>query len=95
MPEHPNGAITKKGEGRDLNDGVQVTLTTSDTKGTVKAFYDTEMTNRVKGLDLPGTPNPDASTYFGIYEKGSVQFTLQITPDDDGTRKVLVKYVEL
>jgi hypothetical protein len=93
LPEYPNGTVTKKDEGRNLNDGAQVTFTTSDTKDTVKAFYDTEMANR--GFDLPATPDPSSTTYFGIYKKGSAQFTLQITTDDDGTRKVLVKYVEL
>lgn len=93
LPEYPNGSISKKDQGRNLNDGVQVTFTTPDTKDAVKAFYNTEMTGR--GFEIPATPDSNPTTYFGIYKKGSAQLTLQITPNDDGTSKVLVKYVEL
>src|SRR5665811_315530 len=39
LPEYPNGTITKKREGRDLNDGVQITFTSPDTKDMIKSFY--------------------------------------------------------
>lgn len=38
LPEYPNGTITKKREGRDLEDGVQVTIESSDNILTAKAF---------------------------------------------------------
>jgi hypothetical protein len=95
MPEYPNGNVTKSREGRNLEDGVQVTFETSDDIATIKAFYDLEMPNR--GFNLPSSP-PAASEYasFAIYTRGNTQFTLSITKIGESTNyEVLVKYVEL
>lgn len=96
MPEYPNGNVAKSREGRNLEDGVQVTFETSDDIATIKAFYDLEMSNR--GFDPPSSL-PGASTEYASYAqytRGSAQFTLSITRIGESTNyKVLVKYVEL
>jgi len=96
MPEYPNGTVTKSREGRNLEDGVQVTFETSDDIATIKAFYDLEMSNREfdPPSSLPGASTEYAS--YAQYTRGSALFTLSITRIGESTNyKVLVKYVEL
>lgn len=90
----PDGTITKKRQGRDLSDGVQVTWETSDSIVSVKSFFDTEMTSR--GFTLPSSNIPvNEFSYLGIYKNGDKQFTLTITKiGDTATKKIHVNYHE-
>ena len=94
LPEYPNAELTDKREGRNLGDGVQVTLETTDTISAIKAFYDSELSSR--GFSLPATPEPNEFVYFGIYTMGNSQFTLTATKiEGTPNNKIHVKYVEL
>ena len=90
----PNGTMTKKRQGRDLSDGVQVTWETSDSMANVKSFFDTEMTSR--GFTLPSNNVLiNEFSYLGIYKNGDKQFALTITKiGDTATNKIHVNYHE-
>ena len=90
----PNGTVTKKRQGRNLSDGVQVTWKTSDSIATVKAFFDTEMSSR--GFTLPSVNLPvNEFSCFAIYKKDNKSLTLQVTRIGSTTdNKIHVQYHE-
>ncbi len=94
LPQYPNGELTEKRQGGNLNDGVQVTIETEDSIETVKSFFDTEMGNR--GFTLSSdTASTNELTYLGIYTKGNKKFTLTITKiKDTSNNKIHINYSE-
>ena len=93
LPEYPNGTLTKTREGRNLNDGIQVTLTTSDSNSVIKTFWDNEITS-LGFTESPGFPGNEFAI-VAQYKNGSRSLTLQITRIDDGpNNKVYLQYHE-
>jgi len=92
LPEYPNGEVTDKRQGRDLADGVQVTVQTSDSLSVVSSFYETKLGNL--GLIKQGNPPANELTYFAIFKNGNKQISLTLTKNDDGTTKIHGNYHE-
>ena len=77
LPEYPNGDLTKTRQGRNLSEGAQVTLETSDSMSDVILFWDSEMASL--GFTSPaGMPGNEYAT-MKRYENGSKILTLQVT----------------
>ena len=93
MPKYPNGTLTKTRQGRNLSEGAQVTIETSDSMTTIKGFFDSELANR--GLtDTMGLPVNEFST-MAIYKDGSKRFSLTITRIGNGPNyKIQISYRE-
>lgn len=92
LPEYPNGELTKTRQGRDLSEGAQVTVETSDAMATVTSFWDGEMASR--GFTQSGFPGNEFATMVR-YENGSKLMTLQFTKIGDGpNNKMLLIYRE-
>jgi len=94
LPQYPNSELTKKRQGSNLNDGVQVTIETQDSIETAKSFFDTEMENR--GFALPNDiASANEFAYFGIYKDGNKKFTITITKiEDTSNNKIHINYSE-
>ena len=93
LPHYPNATLTKKRQGDNMADGVQVTLETTDNIETIKSFFDQELGS--SGFDLPIVPGESDVAYFGIYSQGDKKLNLQITKlEDSSNYKIHVLYSE-
>jgi len=93
MPQYPKGTVTKTRQGRNLSEGAQVTIETSDSMTTIKGFFDSELANR--GLtNTMGLPVNEFST-MAIYKDGPKRFSLTITRIGNGPNyKIQINYRE-
>ena len=93
LPEYSNGSLTKTREGRNLNEGVQVTIETSDPMLTVTSFWKDEMIGR--GFSVaPGFPGTEYATMI-TYKSGTKTLKLTITKIGEGpNNKIHAVYAE-
>lgn len=92
LPEYPNGEVVDKRQGRNLVDGVQVTVQSSDSIADASGFYETKLGDL--GLAKQGSPPATELSYFAIFKDGNKQISLTITKNDDGTTKIHGNYHE-
>ena len=92
LPHYAGAEVTDKLQGRNLVDGVQVTLKTTDNLATVSTFYESALP--ALGLIKQGNPPSNDTTYFAVFKNGNKQFSLTLTTNDDGTIKIHGNYHE-
>jgi hypothetical protein len=93
LPQYPNGSLTKTRQGRDLADGVQVTLETTDAFSAVASYLDTEMSSLGFAVQ-PGFAGTEYATMIR-YASGPKILSVTMTKIGEGPmNKIHFQYQE-
>ena len=92
LPEYPNANIVSASDSGSLEDGIRVTLETSDTVNDASSFYEREM--RLAGWEAANQRLIVDGLYLGTFTKNGLFYQVTISRQEDGGSQISIVYAE-